>query len=567
MSSRQAIPQRMIRATVVALVATVAVGLCPPAARAKTYDAPVAVGVLAGYNAVKADIAYVGKLADNPDLAVGLEALLKLMTSNKGLEGLDLDRPWVLAIFPGDTEEETGGCLYLPVTDAKALAAALQPYIGDREKVEDGIFKFSPAKGDPFYVFSQGQWLKIGPKIESVKLGPDTPEKLIPASAKGYDISLTIDLRNLPPGLLEKAKAKMRKDAQKDLARKPHESETEHFIRKTLIEGVLSCADTLISDTEMLVYGATLDAEAQQAYLDSMFVAKKGSKLAKELAALDDQPSRFTSIALPDATFSAHVNSTIAALSVKSLTPLSDAIRKSAKEELEGEDKPEEEKQIIRKLIDAGVDVAHQTLGSGRLNAAFSARLKPDAVTLLAGGYLAETEKAEEAVNTVIAIAIAEKPELGSIIKTDTGEYKGVRLHEAHLPIGEDEDNREAIVRAVGEKLDVTVGFGEQGVYAAAGRDGAKVMKKAIAGSLDQPKPTIPAEATLSVLSLMEFVAEAGEKEKERADAARAVEILKKVRGKDHVRMTVTPIDRGLRTRILFEEGLLRLLGAAASGG
>ena len=70
----------MKRVLVTLLLTALAVGAWSVSAKPVHADAkPLAVVSFSGYDQWKGDIAYVGRLSDNPDLAVGLEVLLKFM--------------------------------------------------------------------------------------------------------------------------------------------------------------------------------------------------------------------------------------------------------------------------------------------------------------------------------------------------------------------------------------------------------------------------------------------------------------------------------------------------------
>lgn len=60
---------------------------------------PVAVLSLGTYDKWMANLAFVGKLSDNPDLPKGVEAIVKLATRSRGLAALDKTRPCGAIVF------------------------------------------------------------------------------------------------------------------------------------------------------------------------------------------------------------------------------------------------------------------------------------------------------------------------------------------------------------------------------------------------------------------------------------------------------------------------------------
>lgn len=113
----------------------------------------------------------------------------------------------------------------------------------------------------------------------------------------------------------------------------------------------------------------------------------------------------------------------------------------------------------------------------------------------------------------------------------------------------------------VGDTLEVVVAVADDKVMVAAGRDAAKTLKKAI----DQSKAAAgtevpPLQISLAVTPIAKFVAAVGEDEKVEAKAAALAAALEQAGGKDHVRITTTPISRGVRLRLELEEGLLKAI-------
>jgi hypothetical protein len=139
-----------------------------------------------GYNEAKADL-FVGKLSGHPKLAEGLEALLKLATGGRGLDGLDKDRPWGAVIrLDADRFSEgerrlnrlLSGYLFVPVRDLGALLEALRPFVGEVEETGDGGLELTKGRV-PAGVRRVGGWAFVGPHNS----GPGAPSSLLPADS------------------------------------------------------------------------------------------------------------------------------------------------------------------------------------------------------------------------------------------------------------------------------------------------------------------------------------------------------------------------------------------------
>ncbi len=115
----------------------------------------------------------------------------------------------------------------------------------------------------------------------------------------------------------------------------------------------------------------------------------------------------------------------------------------------------------------------------------------------------------------------------------------------------------------MGEWLNVVVGIGDDRLLVAAGHDPAKTLKKVIDRSKAAAgKEVPPLRITLAAASIAKFVAEVAPDEEVKAKAAMVAGFLQTAGKKDHVTITVNPISQGVRVRLEFEEGLLKVLGS-----
>jgi hypothetical protein len=164
-----------------------------PAVAAESAGKPFVVVTFAGYNELKSDITCVGKLADNPNLAIGLEVLLQFAMKNRPLIGLDKDRPWgVLAYLDQEKiaagakkpEEMLSGRLYVPVNELKDLLATLEPWVGKPDADSDGVYKLEKPENKhrlgqsgekPAYVKQVGKWAVLADKPSLLADAPADP--------------------------------------------------------------------------------------------------------------------------------------------------------------------------------------------------------------------------------------------------------------------------------------------------------------------------------------------------------------------------------------------------------
>ena len=160
--------------------------------------------------------------------------------------------------------------------------------------------------------------------------------------------------------------------------------------------------------------------------------------------------------------------------------------------------------------------LVNETIKNGRVDGGLSIELRPNALTVVAGGEVANNGRVEEIAKILLDAAKSERPDMAAHIDTwvklNAGEVQGVKLHTLSIPIPPDAQNRDKLVPLIGETLEVVVGTGKDSVYFAAGREPIVALKKAIeqsaaAGSKSAP----PLEITASLAQVAEFLAAVGE--------------------------------------------------------
>ena len=119
------------------------------------------------------------------------------------------------------------------------------------------------------------------------------------------------------------------------------------------------------------------------------------------------------------------------------------------------------------------------------------------------------------------------------------------------------EDAEEA-QQAFGERLDVSIGFGKDSFYLAFGKDNAAVLKKVIDGSAAGSAEALPpSQMFVALAPVLKFAASVSDDEVT-AVLARSVE---RISGNDRISITSAYVDRGVRSRIKLDEGVLQLIG------
>jgi hypothetical protein len=536
---------------------------------------PLAVVAFSGYNGLKENVAYVGRLAGNPNLAVGLEVVLQLAMKNQPLKGLDKDRPWGAVLFLDDEKFAQGVrqpeqllrfYAFLPVTDLKALVQVLEPAVGPAKDAGDGALELKNKEGKPFYVKQVNDWAIFSDHAERLAAPPADPMKLLAGLSRQYDLAVQLNPSNVPAEIRKMVLAGIHAKAQQDLKQREGETADELAGRKIISEHVVRGIARAIDEIDHVTLGWSLDQKAEKTCLDLVVTALPGSQIAHDFAALGQAKTDFGGFLLPEAMLAGNWTRTSSTADAAELVKVSDLIRKKVLTNIEEQHQPEEQAAAGRKLTNQLFDVVKSTLAAGHADGGLAVIANPDALTLAAGGVIVDGEKLNQTFKDLVAAVGNDNPGIYSLVKLDTGEHKGVKFHTITIPLPGGGDDQEKVAKMIGDSLEIALGIGPKSVYIAAGRAPMDLIKKVIDTSSELAgKAVAPLRITLDAEKLAKLLSVAGEKE-DRPKAAMAAELLAKNASQDHVTLVANPIESGVRLRLELEPGLLKALGMAASG-
>ncbi len=538
-------------------------GLASAPAAADSNVKTVAVVSLASYDQLLGNVEMAGKLAGRPKLAKGLEGTLAVLTHGRGLAGLDTKRPWGVVIQTKGSE--VGGYAFLPIDDADQFAEVLEPYIKEAKDLGNGVRRLR-GKGPAQEIYVKhidSGWLFICDKPEGLAYTPPDPAKVLGGLDRQYDLAARLYVSNLPAEQREDLIAKLRQQAEKDLQKRPGESDQEYTVRKMVVTKIAEALLTMVKDLDTVTLGWSLDDDAQKVLLELAVTAKAGTKTADALAESGRMKTEFGGFRLPGAVLTGSVAAVCPQVDSADLDALFEVIRTKAFGDIDAREASAQKAKVGKEFVGGLLDVIQETVASGRADGAASLLLKPDAATLVAGRYVANGPKLQETLDKLVEAARQEDPAMvDEVLTTDVARVKDVRLHRLSLKVPDDAENRAKLVQLVGEKVEVVVGVGKQSFYLAAGRHALETLKKAIERSAAGPQQKAPPmELSVALGQVAEFLAEAGQGE-QKQQALKAIEALEDAAGKDHLRLVALPTERGLKLRLELEEGVLKVIQA-----
>ncbi len=512
----------------------------------------VAVVTIASYERLMGDVAFIGKLAGNPDLDKNIEGAIQLFTQGQGLNGLDKKRP--LAVTLTTDGQQFQLMLLVPVTDLKQLLESLAGLIGEAADAGDGAFELN-VFGQRVFVKETGGWAFVAQSPDAFANLPADPLKTLGGLDKSYDLAARIYVQNVPDLYRSLFVDQLRKGVEQGMTRQEGESDEDYAARKKVVEAQTELLTKIVNEIEQLTIGAAFDTKAKTAHLDFSAVAVPGSDSAKTMSHLKNTTSEFSGFLVSDAAASLNITLKTSKDTGGQIAEGLQTFRAQAMQHVDAQGSlNDDSKKLAKEMVKEIFDAIQSTLESGRIDAGATLNLSDKAMTLVAGAYVAEPKNLEEALKK-FAKLMANEPDFPGI-KFNAAEYKGIHFHTTSIPVPQKED----ISKVLGERLDVAVGIGPKSVYLALGTDSMTLCKSLIDKSkAEASKQQPPAQLHISLAPIFQFAAAMQDDPTIKAMA----EELVAAKGKDRVHITLAPDGNATRLRIEAEEGVLQLIGSA----
>lgn len=556
--------RKLLSCCAVLMTATLALLVAAPAIMAE--DAapkdlkPLVTVSFAGYDRVKSDVALVGKLSDNPELADQLEAQLQAAIGEGTFKAIDKSKPWgaVVSTDPQGQEFYVQG--FVPTKDVKQLLKTMEA-ADITAKEEDGLFTIQAPFGEVF-VKQRGAWAVFATKKEALAVIPEDPATMLGDLAKQYTLAVKISAANAPEGLRQKGVELLNFGMMLGMQRQPGEGDEQFEMRQKMTKQGMEQLTKLINELDTILVGLGVNQEAKQAFLEYMVTAKEGTETAKKMQSAAKPTSRFAGLLKPGAAMNLSVSSKIDQSDVAQLKTNLAVVRATIQTELDKQNLPEDKAAKAKRIIGDLFDVIEKSAESGEMDLAATLTLKPDAALLVSGFAIAEGAKLEKAIKDLVEEVKTDAPPVANLIKLNAEEYQGIRFHVVSVPIEMvQESEREKVTKLLGDPIQVIVGIGENAAYVAGGKNASQELKKAIdAAKAGADKKVPPAQVIVSLTPILEFAASVAD-ENDREQIQNVVKMLKAAEGKDQIRMVGTLIPNGSKVRIELDAGILKILG------
>ena len=526
--------------------------VCP----AQTEMKPLLTVSFAGYDKLMSDIGVVGQLSGNPDLGVGLEMMLKMMTQGKGLAGLDAKQPWAVVVM---TDGQRSFTMYgfLPVTDLKQLIdiAKSLPQLDEAIKLNGDVYEI-PAGGQTIFVKQIGNWAVVANKSDDLANAPTDPLKLIGDLPKQYDLAYRVSVKNAPKEYREQFLAQFNAIVEVSTPQADEESDEEHAIRVKMIRQAAEKLTSLVNELDDIMLAGLIDPATKTLHVDFEMTAQPGTKLAEQFSVAKSSKTDLAGLLAPGAAITGNWTDTLPDSDVAEIKSGLALVRTALVKGLQGKGLTEAQTKLASDVLNDIIDVLEKTAETKKTDIGVRVLLDSETATLVAGIAISEGAKLEKAIKRLVDTVQQEDAELGKSVKLNAETYEDVRLHSFTVPTPD-----QKLATMVGDTLEVVLGIGNDRVLIGVGRDAAKSLKKAIDQSKGAaPKEVLPLQITVAVTPIAKFIAEVDEDDETVAAAGKLAEALKKAGDKDHVLITRQSISHGFRLRVEVEEGVLKAL-------
>lgn len=519
---------------------------------------PVATVSFCGYDELMNNIGMFGRLGDNPNVGQGLEFMLQMMTQGKGLAGLDKAKPWA-GVLLADELGNTAFYAYLPVTELKQLGDTIQALQPERIKLDGDVYEIG-AGPTPLFAKQKGNWAVIGQAKETLDKAPADPLKLLGDMPKNYDLAVRLSVKNTPKQFREQFLAQVKAGIELGNARQPDETDEQYEFRIGAAEQGFQQLAAAVNELEDVMLGWNVDPSADTTYIDFEATAQSGTKLADQFATMKPGKSKFAGFLMPKAALSANWVGTMSDADVARAKNNLTAFHKTMIANLEDQGLSKEETKLATKLLNDIRDFLLKTVETKKSDGGLAVLLDPESATLVAGAAVADGGKLEKVVEQLIADVKNSDPDAAEKIQFNADNHQGIRFHKLSIPTPDP-----AMTPFVGDELEVVLGISDERVYLAAGRDAAGKLKMVIDQSkAAEDKDVPPAKISISAAAFAKFLAAAGNGNSDSRIGMLSA-ALAAAGDKDHVLITATPIERGVRLRLELEEGLLKALATAGS--
>jgi hypothetical protein len=512
---------------------------------------PIAVLAISSYEELMQDADFLGGLLGMPQISQSVDAMLQ------GAQGLDKTKPMGLLVTQYGLPPTFAACL--PVTDMNAFLEALKPFNvtsqASGEYTEISVF------GQTLYAKNANGWTLVSIAPIMLETMPADPAAEFAKLTSEYDVAMQFNLQNVPAEVRQQWTDLIAMSAKAGVTKQDDESDEDFAKRQAQLDAQLEKQKQMINELDQVTIGTGVDRTGQRALMDFVYTSVAGSNFAKQLGAYKDTATNYAGFAQEGAAMTLAFAAKTTDMTPEELDEVADSLKAQAETAIaqESELKNEDSKELLKGVVGDFVEALRGTLHAGGIDGGAVLNLSPDALTLVAGGTVADPSKVADGLKKLQEVAKSEQLDMPEI-QWDAQSHGDVKFHTMSAPVKNSDDDAKALF---GENVDMAIGLGEKSLYFAMGKNWLDAVKKVIDDSAaNQGKSIKPMEMTVTATPIVQTAAaHADEDDKPIFEMVNGS--LQQAQGRDHARIVAEPIENGVRTRFEVEDGVLRAIGTA----
>ncbi len=534
---------------------------------------PLLIINIASIERILSDIDFIFELAARPEIA---EIASASLANVNDLEGIDRNKNLGVELYlKTGLLPQPVPTMYLPVKKVRTFLDTLEVMIpGDEETItkakdRDDLYILDGRRGtsvirfqdDYAHMLFQGVENETSLDMISSRDFGDPAQKLQNLSAD-YDLAFKIDLNAIPELMRTTFLGFFRTAIETQLQQRDGESQAAYELRRMSGKQNLENIEYFLSEGQEMVFGGRIEKEAKRGVVDMLIKARPNSDLARAVKNIPGKASYFSVITsrenLPLAVsasmniarrdrliYQKYLNYFEKLLSEKLLTE---------EERLQNTSSIQQFFSPVKTMVDKGhIDVFTQLIST-----------PTNKFALIGGIKVAPSSNLPAALLDIIN-RIDQLPDNKMRIFTNAETVQGIALHQVQ-PESETADDKQQ--RFLGGVPSLYIGADNEVIWFAMGTEIAVAALNEAMETLNTATPearkeqrTAPVQMEFHIRPWLNLFSEAEIQE------SGIMSILDNAFQKENdlVLVTTQPTETGVRTRIQFDEGYLKLLGIAIS--
>jgi hypothetical protein len=506
-------------------------------------EGPTVLGIVAidGYADLKKQFGWLGGQVGQPGLAAVAETLLLAATQGRGLGGLDVTRPLGAIVTVADGLPVVHG--YLPVKSLDTLLESLQGPLGPVEKDGD-VRRVTLQNGTPIEFVERaapsGTWAMA--TVPGSPDGPADPLPLLEQVVAPFSLGIRVFPSAMPEPL--RMQLEMILDQSANAAAAQGQPVDPEAMRGFLAN---------LKDIESIALGLAIDQAGKQVFVESSWAQVAGSALPGGIANTAQGVTTVGAPAMAEGARPAirgHVAQVVPADMRAQITKSLDSSLEEYSDQPLVKSLGLAARALVAAMLEAGGFDAAVTIDTDRATA--TAPL-PE---LTLGARIKDGKGLEARLKQLLGAA-----PLPAAMKVafDTGASGAATLHTISLDLSDT-----PVAEQFGESVDLTLAVAPEYAFVLAGGDVKRRAADVLAAS-GKPDATARPIAGLraAVDRLLAYAAARGEGAEAKQTAAAAAAA--REAGGGTLEVSVTPIDRGIATRLSVDAAALRTVAAISA--